>query len=119
MDPPFEGKLKPGYIAKYIPGVRENGGQYTHAAVWLVMAMAQLGWRSEAQACYDLINPVNHARTQEEADCYMAEPYAIAADVYSNPMHLGRGGWSFYTGGSCAPGGRPSLDSKSVDSSCS
>lgn len=98
LDPPFQGKLKPGYIAKYVPGVRENGGQYTHAAVWMVMAFARLGQYEDAQGCYDLINPVNHTRSKEEADCYMAEPYAIAADVYTNPMHPGRGGWSFYTG---------------------
>lgn len=99
LDPPFnrEGP-DPGYIAGYLPGVRENGGQYTHAAVWAAMAFAALGDATRAWQVMDLINPLNHGRTASEVDVYKVEPYVAAADVYSVAPHTGRGGWSWYTG---------------------
>ena len=99
LTPPFgEGNLSPGYIKSYVMGVRENGGQYTHAAVWAVMAVAAEGRGSEAVRLYHMLNPINHALSKEAADVYKTEPYAVAADVYSAPPHEGRGGWSWYTG---------------------
>jgi cyclic beta-1,2-glucan synthetase len=99
LDPPFDGKgPDPGYIAGYVPGVRENGGQYTHAAVWAAMAFAALGDAPRAWEVMDLINPLNHGRTAAEVAVYQVEPYVAAADVYSMPPHTGRGGWSWYTG---------------------
>ncbi|WP_027621850.1 GH36-type glycosyl hydrolase domain-containing protein [Acetivibrio clariflavus] len=99
LTPPFdEGDLEPGYIKSYVPGVRENGGQYTHAACWVVMAFAMLGDGDKATELFNLINPINHAKTQIEISKYKAEPYIIAADVYSVEPHTGRGGWSWYTG---------------------
>jgi cyclic beta-1,2-glucan synthetase len=99
LTPPFDKMEKdPGYIKGYVPGVRENGGQYTHAAVWVVMAYAMMGDGDEALALLDLINPLNHALTQGAADTYRVEPYVIAADVYAAPPHVGRGGWTWYTG---------------------
>ena len=99
--PAFENSdPSPGYIQSYIPGVRENGGQYTHAAVWTAMAFAMLGSGDDALECLDMINPINHTRTPSEVMKYKTEPYAIAADVYSNPQHIGRGGWTWYTGAS-------------------
>jgi cellobiose phosphorylase len=99
LDPPFDGKgPDPGYIAGYLPGVRENGGQYTHAAVWAAMAHAALGDAQRAWHVMDLINPLNHGRTAAEVAVYQVEPYVVAADVYSVPPHTGRGGWSWYTG---------------------
>jgi cyclic beta-1,2-glucan synthetase len=92
--------LEPGYIKGYVPGVRENGGQYTHAALWLVMAIAELGNGDEAVELFHLINPVNHTRTPPECDRYKVEPYVVAADVYAHPAHSGRGGWTWYTGSS-------------------
>jgi cellobiose phosphorylase len=101
LTPPFDrSDLEPGYIKGYIPGVRENGGQYTHAAVWTIMAMAEMGDARRAWELLNMINPVNHAKTFGEAETYKAEPYVVAADVYSNPVHLGRGGWTWYTGSS-------------------
>jgi len=98
LDPPFDkGDLEPGYIKGYVPGVRENGGQYTHAAVWAGMAFAQLGDASKAWEVLNLINPAdpaNHARI----DTYKVEPYVMAADVYGTAPHAGRGGWTWYTG---------------------
>jgi len=88
----------PGYIRGYLPGVRENGGQYTHAALWNVLAFAQLGEGDRAWQLFSLLNPVNHGRTREEVARYRAEPYVVAADVYSVPPHTGRGGWTWYTG---------------------
>jgi cyclic beta-1,2-glucan synthetase len=88
----------PGYIAGYVPGVRENGGQYTHAAVWAVMAFAQAGRIERAWELFDLINPLRHATTAAEVELYKTEPYVAAADVYSNQAHAGRGGWTWYTG---------------------
>jgi cyclic beta-1,2-glucan synthetase len=99
LDPAFDRSAQdPGYIRGYPPGVRENGGQYTHAAVWVVMAMSALGSGDEAVELFHLINPVNHARTPADVDRYKIEPYALAGDVYAHPQHAGRGGWSWYTG---------------------
>jgi cellobiose phosphorylase len=99
FDPPFDRAIpNPGYIQGYLPGVRENGGQYTHAAVWSVMAFAAMGDAKRAWELMALINPVNHGRTQEEIDVYQVEPYVVAADVYRVPPHAGRGGWTWYTG---------------------
>jgi cyclic beta-1,2-glucan synthetase len=88
----------PGYIKGYIPGIRENGGQYTHAAIWTVIALARLGMGNEAMELFHMLNPINHVRTPEGVEQYRAEPYAIAADVYAHPAHIGRGGWTWYTG---------------------
>jgi cellobiose phosphorylase len=97
--PPFDkGGLNPGYIKGYIPGVRENGGQYTHAAIWVAMAFARMGDYKRAWEVFHLINPINHAATAEGIERYKAEPYVVAADVYAVEPHMGRGGWSWYTG---------------------
>jgi cellobiose phosphorylase len=99
LSPPFDdGDLKPGYIKGYVPGVRENGGQYTHAAAWTVLAFAKLGMGNKAWELFGLINPVNHARTPIELNRYKTEPYVVAADVYAVPPNAGRGGWTWYTG---------------------
>jgi cyclic beta-1,2-glucan synthetase len=99
LDPPFDGRgPNPGYIAGYVPGVRENGGQYTHSAVWAAMAFAALGDAPRAWWLMDLINPMRHGRTAHEVAVYKVEPYVVAADVYSAAPHTGRGGWSWYTG---------------------
>lgn len=99
LTPPFdEGELEPGYIKSYVPGVRENGGQYTHAAAWVVMAFAKMGDGDKAVELFDLLNPINHSRTHIEYSRYKVEPYVMAADVYSVPPHTGRGGWTWYTG---------------------
>jgi cyclic beta-1,2-glucan synthetase len=99
LTPPFDHMAHdPGYIKGYLPGVRENGGQYTHAALWTVIALARLGLGDEAMELFHMINPVNHMRTPEDVERYRAEPYVVAADVYAHPMHLGRGGWTWYTG---------------------
>ncbi len=99
LDPPFDkSDLNPGYIKGYVPGVRENGGQYTHAAIWVAMAFSKLGDNKRAWEIFSLINPVNHARSPEEVACYKVEPYVIAADVYALSPHIGRGGWTWYTG---------------------
>ncbi|NWG54756.1 MAG: DUF3131 domain-containing protein [Hydrogenophilaceae bacterium] len=97
--PPFDsGPQDPGYIKGYPAGVRENGGQYTHAAAWSVMAFAALGQGDKAAALFWMLNPINHARTRADAHRYKVEPYATAADIYGGPHHPGRGGWSWYTG---------------------
>jgi cyclic beta-1,2-glucan synthetase len=97
--PPFDrGKLQPGYIKGYVPGIRENGGQYTHAATWVVQAAALLGHGDRAMELFDLLNPILHATNRDEVDRYRVEPYVVAADVYSEPPHTGRGGWTWYTG---------------------
>jgi cyclic beta-1,2-glucan synthetase len=98
--PPFDKNTKhdPGYIKSYPPGVRENGGQYTHGAIWFVIALAELGLADEAWRCFRMINPVNHALDKEAADRYRVEPYVVAADVYSVGPLAGRGGWTWYTG---------------------
>ncbi|TFW13708.1 cyclic beta 1-2 glucan synthetase, partial [Massilia arenosa] len=99
LDPPFDaGRTDPGYIRGYVPGVRENGGQYTHAAVWAAMAFARLGDGPRAWELCRMINPVNHARDAEGVERYRVEPYVMAADVYSARGHEGRGGWTWYTG---------------------
>jgi cellobiose phosphorylase len=99
LTPPFaRTEPSPGYIQAYPPGVRENGGQYTHGAVWAVIAWARLGEGNRAYELLRLLNPVNHARTSSEALRYRVEPYVVAADVYSVPPHAGRGGWTWYTG---------------------
>lgn len=99
LDPPFDvSSLNPGYIKGYVPGVRENGGQYTHAAVWAAMAFAALGDSKRAWELLAIINPLNHTRNAQEIALYKAEPYVVAADVYAIAPHTGRGGWSWYTG---------------------
>jgi cellobiose phosphorylase len=99
LEPPFDkSELNPGYIKGYVPGVRENGGQYTHAAIWAAMAFSKLGDSKKAWEILTMINPVNHARTPEEVGIYKVEPYVIAADVYALSPHVGRGGWTWYTG---------------------
>jgi cyclic beta-1,2-glucan synthetase len=97
--PPFDqGSPDPGYIRGYLPGVRENGGQYTHAAIWSVLAFAALGDGDKAGELFSLLNPVNHASTRAGVYRYKVEPYVVAADVYAEPPHVGRGGWTWYTG---------------------
>ncbi len=99
FSPPFDqGQADPGYIKGYLPGIRENGGQYTHAATWVIQALAELGQAQTAHGLLDLINPILHARTAEEVQRYQTEPYVIAADVYGIHPHEGRGGWTWYTG---------------------
>jgi cyclic beta-1,2-glucan synthetase len=99
LAPPFDrSEQDPGYIKGYPPGVRENGGQYTHAALWLVMAMARRGSGDEAVELFHLLNPINHTRTAAAVERYRAEPYVLAGDVYAHPAHAGRAGWSWYTG---------------------
>ncbi len=101
LDPPFDkGTLNPGYIRGYVPGVRENGGQYTHAAIWTAMAFARLGDTERAWELLRMINPVQHGATPEGSARYKVEPYVVAADVYAVAPHVGRGGWSWYTGSS-------------------
>jgi cyclic beta-1,2-glucan synthetase len=99
LDPPVDkSDLNPGYIKGYVPGVRENGGQYTHAAIWAAMAFAALGDSRRAWDLLAMINPVNHARSPEGIATYKVEPYVVAADVYALSPHTGRGGWTWYTG---------------------
>jgi cyclic beta-1,2-glucan synthetase len=99
LDPPFDkSALNPGYIKGYVPGVRENGGQYTHAAIWTTMAFAALGDKQRAWELFAMINPVNHGNSAEEMQTYKVEPYVVAADVYGVKPHTGRGGWTWYTG---------------------
>ncbi len=99
--PPFnETPRDPGYIKGYLPGVRENGGQYTHAAIWAVRAFAELGQGDRAGALFHLLNPIQHADTPEKMAHYQVEPYVMAADIYSQPPHSGHGGWTWYTGSS-------------------
>jgi len=99
LDPPFDtSNLDPGYIRGYVPGVRENGGQYTHAAIWAAMAFAELRENERAWELFTLINPVNHALSAKDVATYKVEPYVVTADVYAMAPHTGRGGWSWYTG---------------------
>jgi len=101
LDPPFDHKgPSPGYIAGYLPGVRENGGQYNHAAIWAAMAFASLGDGARAWSLLGIVNPVNRAATADDVARYRVEPYVMAADVYTVAPHTGRGGWSWYTGSS-------------------
>ncbi len=99
LEPPFDKTSKdPGYIRGYVPGVRENGGQYTHAAIWATMAFAELGDRERAWELARMINPVNHSLDAAQVATYKVEPYVVAADVYAVAPHVGRGGWTWYTG---------------------
>ena len=101
LDPPFnKTKLEPGYIKAYLPGVRENGGQYTHAAMWAIIAFAKLGFGDKALEYYRMINPIEHTRTKEAAIKYKQEPYVIPADIYGANNLAGSGGWTWYTGSS-------------------
>ena len=97
--PPFDhSDVDPGYIKGYLPGIRENGGQYTHGAIWSVLAFAALGDGDKAGELFAILNPINHASTRAGVHRYKVEPYVMAADVYSEPPHVGRGGWTWYTG---------------------
>jgi len=97
--PPFDrSSLEPGYIKGYVPGIRENGGQYTHGVTWVVLATALQGRGDRAVELWNLLNPINHARTPEEVAQYKVEPYVVCADVYGAPPHTSRGGWTWYTG---------------------
>jgi len=99
--PPFDKTPRdPGYIKGYLPGIRENGGQYTHAALWTAWAFARLGQGQTATELFRLLNPIYHADTPEKVERYKVEPYVVAADVYGIPPHTGRGGWTWYTGSS-------------------
>lgn len=99
LDPPFDkSDLEPGYIKGYVPGVRENGGQYTHAAIWTTMAFAMMGDTERAWECFALLNPVHHGSTPEAIERYKVEPYVMCADIYGATPHTGRGGWTWYTG---------------------
>jgi cyclic beta-1,2-glucan synthetase len=99
LTPPFDrAEPDPGYIRGYPPGLRENGGQYSHAAMWVVLALAKMGAGDEAVEMFHLLNPINHAREPATAERYGGEPYVLAADVYAHPTHVGRAGWTWYTG---------------------
>jgi cyclic beta-1,2-glucan synthetase len=99
LDPPFDQMAHdPGYIKGYVPGVRENGGQYTHGVLWFIRAVAELGQGSKAVELLEMLTPIRHTRTPAEVATYQTEPYVVAADVYGQPPHVGRGGWSWYTG---------------------
>ncbi|MGL5585990.1 MAG: GH36-type glycosyl hydrolase domain-containing protein, partial [Plesiomonas sp.] len=99
LDPPFDqAALNPGYIKGYVPGVRENGGQYTHSAVWATMAFAKLGDKERAWELTRMLNPINHGKTLAQVAQYKVEPYVAAADIYAVEPHTGRGGWTWYTG---------------------
>ena len=96
--PSIAATLQPGYIKGYVPGIRENGGQYTHAAAWVVQATAMLGQGTRAMEFFDMLNPITHTSSPEALARYRVEPYVVAADLYSQPPHVGRGGWTWYTG---------------------
>jgi len=99
--PPFDKtEHDPGYIKGYPPGIRENGGQYTHAAIWAVWALTKLGWGTKALEQFNYLNPITHSQNLEDANLYAVEPYVVAADIYSTPPFKGRGGWTWYTGSS-------------------
>jgi cyclic beta-1,2-glucan synthetase len=99
LTPPFDSTPHdPGYIKGYLPGVRENGGQYTHGALWAVRALAEAGRTERAARLLEMLSPVSHGRTPGEVALYGAEPYVVAADVYGEAPHIGRGGWTWYTG---------------------
>jgi cyclic beta-1,2-glucan synthetase len=99
LDPPFDkSDLEPGYIKGYVPGVRENGGQYTHAAIWATMAFAMMGDKERAWELFAMLNPINHGSQAEESERYKVEPYVMCADIYAAAPHTGRGGWTWYTG---------------------
>ena len=99
LDPPFDkSTLEPGYIKGYVPGVRENGGQYTHAAIWATTAFAMQGDAEMAWELYAMLNPINRGSKPEEIEHYKIEPYVMSADIYGAAPHTGRGGWTWYTG---------------------
>jgi len=99
LNPPFDhSSMNPGYIKGYVPGVRENGGQYTHAAIWMIMAYAMMRDKEKMWELLNMINPINHGGAKEDIAIYKAEPYVVAADIYATPHHKGRGGWTWYTG---------------------
>jgi len=99
LSPPFDkSALEPGYIKGYVPGVRENGGQYTHAAIWATMAYAMMGDKERAWELFAMLNPVNHSATVADMERYKVEPYVMSADIYAARPHTGRGGWTWYTG---------------------
>jgi cyclic beta-1,2-glucan synthetase len=99
LTPPFDkGPKNPGYIKGYPPGIRENGGHYTHAGVWTVFALASLGHGDKAVEFFNLLNPIHHGQSRAGIHQYKVEPYVVAADIYTEPPHVGRGGWTWYTG---------------------
>ena len=99
LTPPFDrSSHDPGYIKGYVPGVRENGAQYTHAALWTALATAMLGDGDRAYHLFEMLNPLTHARTDDDVAKYKVEPYVVCADVYTATSHLGQGGWTWYTG---------------------
>src|SRR3972149_2259511 len=99
LTPPFDGtRLDPGYVKGYLPGIRENGGQYTHAAIWSVIAWASLGDGDRAAELFAILNPIHRTSTGSGVLRYKVEPYVVAADVYAEPPHAGRGGWTWYPG---------------------
>jgi cyclic beta-1,2-glucan synthetase len=99
LTPPFDrAPQTPGYIKAYVPGIRENGGQYTHAAAWATLAFARMGNGDKAEALFRMLNPINHATTRASVQRYKVEPFVVAGDVYSESPHVGRGGWTWYTG---------------------
>jgi cellobiose phosphorylase len=101
LDPPFDkSNVDPGYIRGYVPGVRENGGQYSHAAIWALMAFAKMGKRDLTWDLFRMIHPISHTSDAKHVQTYKVEPYVMAADVYANESHRGRGGWTWYTGSS-------------------
>ena len=101
LDPPFSNSiLEPGYIKAYMPGVRENGGQYTHAAIWTIIAESKLGFGDKAVELLKMINPIEHSKARDTVNKYKVEPYVIPADVYGQGNIAGRGGWTWYTGSS-------------------
>ena len=100
LTPAFSGTKSPspGYIAGYPEGIRENGGQYTHATAWYILALLKMGKTNKAYEYYQMINPIERSKTKEDADIYAIEPYVVSADIYSNKDKKARGGWSWYTG---------------------
>jgi cyclic beta-1,2-glucan synthetase len=99
LTPPFDRTAHdPGYIKSYLPGIRENGGQYTHAAAWTILAFAALSDGDKAAELFRMLNPINHSASRATMQRYKVEPYVVAGDVYSEPPHIGRGGWTWYTG---------------------
>jgi cellobiose phosphorylase len=99
LDPPFDAKgPNPGYIRGYVPGVRENGGQYSHAAIWALMAFAVQKDRNKVWELFSMIQPIQHALDPQAIKVYKVEPYVMVADIYANESHKGRGGWTWYTG---------------------
>ena len=101
LTPAFDkSNLNPGYIKSYQRGVRENGGQYTHGVLWTVLAAVKLGFGDKAVEYYEMLTPIENARTKESAEKYKVEPYVIAADIYGEEALAGRGGWTWYTGSS-------------------